>query len=96
VAPVLLVSIAEAFLRMDTRERNKCHAPFLANYSIMNKSTRACKCDVALGQYRKVMKYIFGTDEHGHYNKVVQLQKWKLSKDTSNYSQCLSCSQEGQ
>jgi len=37
---------------MDTREYNECHAPFLGDYSITNKLTRASECDVALERYR--------------------------------------------
>jgi len=34
ITPILLMSIAEALLRMITCKRNMCHAPFLGNYLI--------------------------------------------------------------
>jgi len=37
MASVLLTSIAEALVRMDTNEQNECHAPFLSNYSMTSK-----------------------------------------------------------
>jgi len=55
MGPVLLASIAEALVWMDTRERNEFCADFLGNYSITRKSNRACECDIALGQYHTYM-----------------------------------------
>jgi len=56
VAPVVLVSIAEALVRMDTRKQNEYHAPFLGNYSIMSKSN---SCDIVLGQNHSNFATIF-------------------------------------
>jgi len=44
VVPVLLKSIAEALVRMDTCKQNECHAPFLGNYSnqLMRASATLC------------------------------------------------------
>jgi len=51
VAPILLAIIAKVLVRLDTCEQNECHAPFLSNYSITNKLTRACECIIVLGLY---------------------------------------------
>jgi len=51
VVLVFLASIAEALVKMDTSKWNDYHIPFLGNYSITNKSTCVCKCDVAIGWY---------------------------------------------
>jgi len=55
MAPILLTSIAEALVRMDTHEQNECHTPFLRNYLIMSKSTHVYECDIALGLYRNLV-----------------------------------------
>jgi len=58
MAPILLESIAEALARIDTHKLNKCHAPFLGNYSITSKLTRVCECNIVLGQHRNNYMFI--------------------------------------
>jgi len=56
MAPILLVSIVEGLVRLDTHEQNECHVPFPGNYSIASKLIRACECNVSLGLYCKYMQ----------------------------------------
>jgi len=73
MAAILLVSIAEALVRMDTCKQNKCHTPFLGSYSITSKSTCACSATLHLG-CTVTYKYnviIYTTQTHVHTHITV-------------------------
>jgi len=85
MVPILLTSIAEALVRMDTCKQNECHAPFLGNYSIMSKWTLVCGCDVALGLYRISFHLNYGYQIHKYHEKQ-QLLENRMIPNEARYT----------
>jgi len=60
MAPISLVSILRVYSGVNTHKQNRCHAPWISDYSSASKYLLAPECDVTLERYRSWQCQTYG------------------------------------